>query len=79
MRIQNTPKINTKHCDQLDYEKLGLTRGCCPYCHDDWNDGYDDPIEICMGDYLALVCCDISEQIKAHHDCDGDCYRRTTS
>jgi len=40
---------------------------CCPSCHDDWEEGYNEPHEKDLPDgRTAFVCCEIAEFIDTH-------------
>ncbi len=35
----------------------GRNEMCCISCHDDWDGGYDDPLEYEIGCCVFIVCC----------------------
>lgn len=66
-------KVEVRYCDSLDFEKLGISEGCCTSCHEDEGMGY--PLsEYCMGTYIIKACCDVGRQVKNIQHCDDDFY-----
>jgi len=43
-------------CEKAN-EQLGLNKPCCVSCHGEWDDGYNEPIEIQVDGGYYLVCC----------------------
>jgi len=43
-----------------DFSAVPGFPGCCTSCHDDWNDGYDSPVETEYKGVLLSTCCKVS-------------------
>ena len=37
---------------------------CCDSCHDEWDEGYGDPIELYIGDKTYYVCCGVMRALE---------------
>lgn len=42
-----------------DFSKVVGFPGCCFSCHDDWDDGYDEPFERTHGETEIRTCCKV--------------------
>ena len=51
-------------CDTLS-KKYGLKEGCCDSCHDEYELGYHDLLEVCDNGEDYLVCCRVYNELEA--------------
>lgn len=63
---EEKPLAFALHCVEVR-EALGLPGSCCGSCHDDWDEGYDSPIEYEdeTGHIWARVCCAVNRDLDA--------------